>query len=209
MLERDALRIDVQLSRQPALQPDGHIAQADRSRPGVEQRLRHDTDRVCEIDDPGSGSRASRRLLGNLEDHRHGPEGLGEAARPGRLLTDDPELVRQRLVHVASRLTAHPELENDEIGPLESRRAIGSGQELARPTDAIEHSTGEPGHRSEPLEVGVEKHELVHGQAIHPPCEALHELRRVRAAAAYDGDLHAHDSTSKTRGRSRRSLRMN
>jgi len=53
---------------QPALQPDRHVAQAQSPRARVEERLRHDADRVGEVDDPGSRRRAPGRLLGDLED---------------------------------------------------------------------------------------------------------------------------------------------
>ena len=61
-----------------------------------------------------SGATARRDVLGQVEDDRHGPERLGEAARSGGLLADAAEPVGQRLVGEPGRLPADPELDEDE-----------------------------------------------------------------------------------------------
>ncbi len=76
--------------------------------PVIEQGLGDDADGVGEVDDPRIWCRAPADLLGDVEHHRDGPERLGEATRAGRLLADDPEPERQRLVDQTGGLTADP-----------------------------------------------------------------------------------------------------
>ena len=68
---------------------------------------------------PGAASRSAS--LGDVEDDRHGPERLREAAGAGRLLADRAEPRRERLVDEAGRLAADAELDDDEVGALEGR----------------------------------------------------------------------------------------
>ena len=82
-----------------------------------------------EVDDPGVLRGATGGQLGQLEDARDGPERLGEAAGPGRLLADDTEAQGQGLVDESGRLAAHPQLEKDEVGSVDGRVAVsGEGQ---------------------------------------------------------------------------------
>ena len=49
--------LDAQQPGEQPLEPDGHVAQADRAVAGVQQRAGHDADRVGEVDDPGVRAR--------------------------------------------------------------------------------------------------------------------------------------------------------
>ena len=92
MLELDPLRLHAEPLGEPALEADRDVAQPDRPMAVVEQRLGDDPDRVREVDDPGARRRAAGGPLGEVQDDRHGPERLGEAAGAGRLLADRAEL---------------------------------------------------------------------------------------------------------------------
>ena len=70
------------------------------------------------------GADAPSDLLGDLEQHGHGAQRLGEAARPGRFLADRAELVGQRLVDEARLLTADAQLDEHEIGAVERLVAV-------------------------------------------------------------------------------------
>ena len=83
------------------------------------QRLGHDPDRVGEVDDPGAGRGAPAGQLGQLEHERDGPQRLGEAAGTGRLLADDAEARRHRLVGQPGGLAADAELDEHEIGAID------------------------------------------------------------------------------------------
>ena len=69
------------------------------------------------------GRRAARDLLGEVEQHGHGAQRLGKAARPRRLLADQ---CRTRVGSVSSDqarlLTADAQLDEHEIGAVERRR---------------------------------------------------------------------------------------
>ena len=88
--------------------------------PSIEQGLRDDAHGVREVDDPGTRRGASPDLLREIQHDRHGPQRLGEAARPGRLLADEPESMGQRLVRQAGLLSADTQLDEHEVGALES-----------------------------------------------------------------------------------------
>ena len=111
--------VDAEPRREPALEPDRDVAQPDRPVAVIEQRLGDDPDRVREVDDPVARGREPRRALRDVEDDRHGPERLREAAGAGRLLADRAEPRWQRLVDEARRLAADPELDEHEVGAIE------------------------------------------------------------------------------------------
>ena len=192
VLELDPLGRHAEPGGQLALEPDRHVAQADRPVTGVEQRLGDDPDRVGEVHDPGIRCAPPADVLGQLQDDRHGPQRLGKTTRSGRLLADAAEAVRQRLVRVAGLLTADPQLDQDERRPVDRLGTVGGADETARPALATEDSLGQPAHDREALAVDVVEDELVDRERVRPVDQALDQLRGVGAAAADDGDLQAH-----------------
>jgi len=159
---------------------------------GVAEGLADDPDRVGEVDDPGTGRRAALDRGGQLEDDRDRPERLGEAAGPDRLLADEPELGRQRLVAETRLLTADAELDEDDIGAIDRGVPISRLEHPARPALTGEHALRQTAHDREPLRVDVEEGDLVDLDAVGSPGEAVDELWRVRAAASDDRQLEAH-----------------
>jgi hypothetical protein len=192
VLERDALGLDLEVGGQSALQPDRHVAQAESLRARVEERLRHDPNRVREVHDPRPGSSPPGCLLGDLENDGDRPERLGEAARAGGLLAEDAEAVRQRLVDVTGLLASDPELDDDEVGTVKGRVTIVGLADAGRPADPPEHAAGQAAHDPEPPEIRVEERELIDRKTIDPSREPLDKLGRVRAAGADDRDLQAY-----------------
>src|SRR6266536_2712475 len=192
VLQLDPLRVHLEVGGEPALEADGHVAQADRAVALVEQGLGDDPDRVGEVHQPGARGAAARGLLGQLQHDRDRPERLGEAARPGGLLADAPELERQRLVDQPLRLAADPELRDHEVGAVQ--RLLPPPGERQAPPEAgpRQHAAGEPAHHRQTLGLRVEEDELVHGQPCLAGGEALHQLRGVGAATPDHRDLEAH-----------------
>ena len=189
VIELDPLGLDAEPRGEPALEADRDVAQADRPVALVEQRLADDPDRVREVDDPVARRREPVRLLGDVEDDRHGPERLREAAGPGRLLADRAEPRGERLVDEAGRLAADAKLDDDEVGAVEGRLEDAADLEPAGPTETRQLA---PGHAADDLGsigVDVEQDEVVDPDAVVADREALDELRRVRAPAADDRDL--------------------
>ena len=164
--------------------------------PSSSSARRDDADRVGEVHDPRAGCRSTGDLLGELEQHRHRPKRLGEAAWPRRLLADRAELVGQRLVDQSSLLAADAQLDQHEVGAVERLRPVAGDRQLARPTTAAEHPPGQSADDLAPLGIDVEQRQLVGGQSGRAPRDAVNELRGVGAAPTHDRDLDAHsDST--------------
>ena len=196
VLELDLLRLDPEARREPALEPDRHVAQPDRPVALVEERLGDDPDRVREVDDPRVVGGTPPDPLREVQHDRHRPERLGEAARARRLLADRAELRRERLVDQPSRLPTDAKLDEHEAGAVDRRVGVaGEGQPPA-PAQPIEHPAGQPADDLEALGVDVEQDQLVDRQAIGAARDALDQLGGVRAAAADDRELQAQSDPS-------------
>ncbi len=114
VVEADPVGLDAQPGCDPALEPDRDVAQAEGAVAGVEQGPSHDADRVGEVDDPRLRFGPLGDHVGDLQHDRHCAQRLGEAARAGGLLPEQPELAGQRLVHQPGLLAADAQL--DEHG---------------------------------------------------------------------------------------------
>jgi hypothetical protein len=158
----------------------------------VEQGLGDDPDRVGEVHDEGPGGAPAGRLLGEVQHHRDRPQGLGEPARPGRLLADAAELQRQGLVDQAHGLAADPQLHDHEVGPVHGLLAPPGADQAAAPAGPGQHAPGQAAHHLQALGVDVEQHQLVHREPLGPGRQPLDQLRSVGAAAPDHGDLQAH-----------------
>ncbi len=200
MLEADTLGLHLQPAGQPALHPDRHVAQTERAVAPVDQCLGHDPDRVREVDDPVAAGGTPVHHLGQLQDHGHGADRLGQAAGTGRLLADRPETGWDGLVAQTRGLAADAQLNEHEIGAVQRGIAIGRPDETAGPAGLFEHPLGEAADDRETLGIDVEQNELVDRQAIGAADHALHQFGRVRAPATDDRHLDAHLASPPRRG---------
>ena len=201
VVEADVVQLDLgrigaeQPGEQP-LEPDGHVAQADRAVPGVQQGAGHDADRVGEVDDPGPGVGPLPGPLGDVQHDRHGPQRLGQAARAGGLLADAAALQRPGLVPLPGGLAADPELEQYGAGPVDARIQV------RRPADPRRVAVGahDPGRyrpdRREPALVGIDQGQLGDLERTGEPGHPVDQFRRVGRSAAHDRDLHQKAFTS-------------
>ncbi len=144
------------------------------------------------------------RLLGDLEDQGHRAEGLGQAARTGRLLAQAAEADRQCLVGVAGRLATHPELHDHEVGTVDGPVPIVGGDEVPGPASSTEHALGEAPYRLQPIPVRIEEDEFVHHHPVLVVAQAVHQLRCVGAPTPDHGHLGSHAlNVTSLRGRKR------
>ena len=137
-------------------------------------------------------------LLGELEDDRDRPERLGEAAgrrsSPGR---------RSRSAAGSSRRAGAPPGRRPGAGRRRSRRRRWPRRDRSSSTSRPPQPRWSSIRRARPptideaLGVDVEEDELVDAEARLACGEPLDQLRRVGAAAADDGDLHAHRPPSR------------
>ena len=141
-----------------------------------------------------SGRRAAGHQLGELEDRRGTVRiALAKPPAPGRLLADDAEAERERLVDADARPGRRP-----AAGGARSRRRRARRRDrrsaCSRPVQPSRSSIrcARPPTTVEALGIDVEQDELVDGQAVRASHEALDQLGRVRAPAADDRDLGAH-----------------
>ena len=158
----------------------------------VEQRLHHDTHRVGEVDDPGVLRGPAAHLLGDVEDHWHGAQRLGEAAGAGGFLPDGREFEWQGLIEQAGLLAAHAQLDDDEVGALQRLVPVSRQRQNARPAPLCQNAAGKPTDDLESLGIQVQEDQLVDRQAPGMSGEALDQFRRVGAAPADDRNLDAH-----------------
>ena len=136
MLQLHPFRPHVEVSREPPLEPDRHVAEAERAMTFVQKRLGHQPRRVREVDEPGSGVPAASGFLRQLQHHGDRAQCLGEPTGPGGLLADAPEPKRDRLVLEARGLTAHAQLDDDEVGALERLVSVAGQRQVPRPAHA-------------------------------------------------------------------------
>ena len=192
VLDHHRVRVDPQIVPDPTLRPDGDVAQADRSVTVVEQRLGDDPDRIGEVDEPRARVGAGRRPLGQVEDHRHRSQGLGQSARADGLLAQAAEADRKRLVDPPRRLTADPELDDDEVRPFERGVGVRRRRERAGPPARPQDPLREPADDVAPKLVGIEQDEIVDHHTVLVIAEAVDEFGSVGAAAADHGHLDPH-----------------
>ena len=120
VVQGDPGRVDAEQPGELPLEADGHVAQADRAVPGVQQGPGDDADRVGEVDDPGAGLGPAPGPLGDVQHDRHGAQRLGQAAGAGGLLADAAALQRPGLVPLPGRLAADPQLEQHRAGAVQA-----------------------------------------------------------------------------------------
>src|ERR1700750_2412408 len=150
------------MGRDLPLEVDRDVAQPDGAVAGVEQRPRHDPHRVGEVDDPRVLGGELACPLGDLEHHRYRPHRLPEATGPGRLLADAAARGRDRLVPEARRLTADPDLDQDDLGTVERAVEVTGDRELAGEPLTLEDSPGEATHDLTAFGVDVVQHEVAY-----------------------------------------------
>ncbi len=114
------------------MEPDCDVAQSDGTVIVVEQRPRDDAHRVGEVDDPRVVGGELAHTLRDLEHDRHRAKRLGETTRARGLLADAPAGERHRLVHQARVLPADPDLDQDEVRPVD--RAVEVVCDLEAPS---------------------------------------------------------------------------
>ena len=158
----------------------------------IDERLRHDADRVGEIDDPCVRRTAPTRQLGQIQHHGHRPQRLREPARAGGLLADRPEAKGERLIGEPRRLTADAKLDEDEAGAVDGGLGVAGECQGPRPLEAGEHASSQAAHDRPALVVDVVEDELVDRHPVTTAREPFDQLGGVRAAAADDRDLDPH-----------------
>ncbi len=167
MVEVDVLWRAAEPLGEEALEPDRHVAEADRAVALLQQRARHDADRVGEVDDPGVRRGMSAHGLGDVEHHRHRSQGLRQAAGAGGLLTDAPALERERLVAEPRGLPTDAQLDEHDggVGRRQQTRSVVSRSDVFD-AGVVEHPAGEAADDLEPLGVGVVQDELVEREGV-------------------------------------------
>ena len=200
VLQLHPLRVDPESLGETALEADRDVAQADRADVAIQQRLGHQAGGVGEIDEPAPRRAPARGELGELEHDRDGPKRLREPARAGGLLPDASEARADRLVEQPSRLAADPELHDHERGAVDRLVAIVGQDRAAAEPRPVEHPAREAAHDLQPRGIDVQQRELVDGEPVGPPDEALDQFGRVGAPGPHDRHLHTHRSASYTPG---------
>ena len=196
VVQEHTFRSDPEAPGQSPLEVDGHVAQADGAMAPVEQRLGDDADGIGEVDQPGIRRRLASDQLRELQHDGHRPKCLGEAPGSGRLLADAVEPKGQRLVQHPGGLATDAQLDQHECRAVHGRDRVRRLGDPDRRPSTGQHPAGEPRHDGQPLGRGIQQDQLVDRQDVRATCDALDELRRVRATAADDRDLESHAPVS-------------
>jgi hypothetical protein len=85
-------------------------------------------------------------------------------------------------------------LHHHERRALERPVTVGRENQLPPPPARRKDAFRCAAHDLQPLRINVEHGQFVDGKPVGVGGEPLDELRRVRAAGPYDGDLHAHET---------------
>ena len=129
-------------------------------------------------------------LLGDVEHDRHRAQRLGETPGAGGLLADAAASQRNGLVEVPCRLTTDAQLEQHEVGAVDSRGKIGSSRQLSIPFTTAGDALADAGDSLETGRVRVAQYELVDLDLVAQPGDAVDELGRVGAPTTDHGDFH-------------------
>ena len=163
--------------------------------PGVEQGLGDDPDRVGEVDDPGVRC-AARRPTSSARSRTTGTvrRALAKPPGPGRLLADAAE--PQRESSRRRRRAAWPPTRSwtttKSAPSMAASRSVGRRRGgPAQPRWSSIRRASPPTTSSRSASMSSRTSSST-GRRVLARGEALDELRGVRAAAADDGDLHAH-----------------
>ena len=193
VLDRDVVGIDAEIVPDPSLGPDGHVAQADGAVALVEQRLRHDPDRVGEVDQPGARIGPGRHLLGQLEHDRHRAQRLGQPA--GARRSPGPG-TRSPTGSVSSTWrAAWPPMRSwttTKSAPSERGVRVGRRRERAAPSPRPQDALGESTHDLAPQVARIEQDEIVDDDPVLQIAQTVDQFGGVGAPTADDGHLGPH-----------------
>ncbi len=198
LVDEHTPRIEPEPAGEPALKADRHVAEPDCPVAGVEQGAGDDADGVGEVDDPCVRRRIGSHALRDLEHDGDRAQRLREAAGARRLLSDAAAAQRRGLVDKSCLLPADPDLEEDEVGPLDSAVEIVRHGQPTAVALLLEHALGHPADDPAPFGVDVVQHELAHGKPLPLARDTRDELGRVRRPGAYNRDLHPFTPVSVT-----------
>ena len=194
MVDDDPLRRDAEQARELPLEADRDVAEPDGTMARVEQRARHDPDRIREVDDPGAvgGAVPERGLRSRARPARCAAP--SRTARAGRLLPD--AAARSGRVSSVSRAAWPPTriCTSTKSAPSTARsRSPVSSSPPRKPARSSIRPASAPttSSRSASMSCSV-------SSSTRARRQARHELRRVRRARADDGDLHPFTPVSVT-----------
>src|SRR3954453_10214599 len=204
LVDDNPVRLDAEIACPPALKADRDVAEPDRLVVVVEQRTGDDADGVGEVDDPRVVGQLAHTLR-DLEDDRHRPERLREAAGAGRLLADAAARERRRLVDETGGLAADPDLDQHEVGAVDGAIEILGHVERAEVPLPREHPLRQAADYFAALGVDVVQDERVDVETGEP----RDELGSVGRAATDDSHLHPFTPVSVTPSTNARCARKN
>ncbi len=192
MLEGHRVGVDPEVVPDAPLDVDGHVAESDGAVALVHQGLGHDAHRVGEVHHPGARRRPRRGLFGDLEHQGDGAQGLGQAPGAGRLLAETAVPAGQRLVGVAGRLPAHPELDDHEVGTVDGPVPVVGDDQVPVPPPPAQDAISQAADGLQAVGVGVEQNQLLDHHPVLVGAEAVHQLGGVGAATPHHGHFGSH-----------------
>ena len=190
------LQRDAEHPRHPPHQPDGRVADADDAvAEELAHRLRDDASRVGEVDGPRIG-RDLRDGARHLAHHGDRAQRVGQAARPDRLLAEQPEVEGHPLVRDPPLGASDPDRGEDEVGAGQRLAQVDGVGHPRRVREAARVLVEDPPHGLQTLRGRVVQHHLVEpdgrpalgGQCVRG--DRLVDQRHAETAAAENRELH-------------------
>jgi hypothetical protein len=178
---------------------DRCVAEPDRPMPMIKKGTRHNAHRICEIDDPGVFRSQPGDPFGNLQDHWHRTECLGQAASTRGLLAQAATLQREGLVQRSRRLSSNPQLDQYHSGICHGLVKIKCGRDLPGIAVFVQDPLRNPADEREPLRCRISQYELINRDEVLQPGDPIDQLGCVGGASPYHGDLHPSHATSRLR----------
>ena len=160
------------------------VTDADHTRSGFRsQRLGNQTSGVGEVDDPGVG-RALHHLPRIVQQRWNGAHRHGEAARPDRLLSDEPQVERRPFVADARLHATGTDAGDDKRRAVDRRRRRGVRGHSRRPRAPPR----QPGDHRQAILIRIVERELVDAERCTG--ESIHQQRHAHTGATDHRNLH-------------------
>ena len=172
------------------LEADRHVAQSDGLVTGLEQRARHDADRVGEVDDPGVrvGVRRTRSAMSRTT----GTVRSALARPPAPVVSCPTQPHSSGQVSSSLRAACPPTRSCSSTASAPSTPASRSAVVTIRAGVPLprEDPPGESADQLQALRGRVDEHQLLDGQGVPQPGEAVDEFGGVGRPSADHGEFH-------------------
>ena len=128
-------------------------------------------------------------VVGNVQEHGYGAQGLGKAAWPRGLLTHHPKLKGYLFILDPAGQPPYSNLGDDIVGPFQRFLPLRRKPEFDVGLGCPQHASRQSAHNAQSVFINVHQSDGRHRQLILCLDETFDELWGIGAASADDTDL--------------------